>query len=287
MQPDNKRITNSKTNGLEIRKEKSAVVLTTKYLPCLNTLKMVLQSDCVVTGVVFCDQIGVHYRIVKEIKRIRKYGFLKRLSQITVSLIHHLVDATSDREVWENLYGDITVREVIETLEQRRIPYIETSAYESHESLTFLKSINPEFFVCHTPYWVKKCVRDIPKERVSIGSHPGIVPYYRGAHSAFWCMFDGNSALNGYSIFCLDEGVDSGPLIERKKIEYRKDISFRANDLFLLSLISKRQAKIVEKFSQGAELNRVHQEELDPKQARKAPGLIEYYRFRKMLADML
>ena len=239
------------------------------------------------TGVVFCNQTGVHNRVVKEIKRIRKYGLLKRLSQITVSLIHQLVDASSDRVVWESLYGEITVRGVIETLEQRRIPYIETSAYESKESLTFLKSINPEFFVCHTPYWVKKCVRDIPKEKVSIGSHPGIVPYYRGAHSAFWCVYDGNSTLNGYSIFCLDEGVDSGPLIERKKIEYRNDISFRANDLFLLSLISKHQAKIVENFSKGVPLNRVHHEELNPNQTRRAPGLLEYYRFRKMLAEML
>jgi len=287
MQLQTKRIKDVESSQSERRNPKSAVVLTTHYLPCLNTLKEVLASDCVVTGVVFCNKKGLRNRVFREIKRIKQYGLLKRISQCSVSLIHRVVDSTSDRGVWETLYGNITVEQIIESLGKRDIPYIETSAYDSNESMAFIKAVAPEFLVCHTPYWVNKCVREIPKEKVSIGSHPGFVPYYRGAHSAFWCVYDGHSELNGYSIFCLDEGVDSGPLIERKKIQYKKTISFRANDLLLLSLISTDQARIAENFSKGIPLDLVLHKDLDLKQVRKAPGLIEYHHFRKMLPENL
>ena len=35
-----------------------------------------------------------------------------------------------------------------------------------------------------------KNVIEISKEKIVIGSHPGLVPFYRGAHSAFWCIYD-------------------------------------------------------------------------------------------------
>ena len=66
--------------------KKSAVVLTTEYLPCLNTLKMVLASGCEITGVVFCNKNNWNKRVKQEIHIIRKHGLLKRFSQITVSL---------------------------------------------------------------------------------------------------------------------------------------------------------------------------------------------------------
>jgi|TARA_B100001964_G_scaffold6017_1_gene6635 hypothetical protein len=99
-------------------------------------------------------------------------------------------------------------------------------------------------------------------------------------------MYDGNSELNGYSIFCLNGGVDSGSLIERKKVRYRTDISFRANDLILLKLISIDQARIAEKFSKGISLKQVQHNNLDPRQVRKAPGIIEYCRFRKIMEEI-
>ncbi len=266
--------------------EKSAVVLTTEYLPCLNTLKMVLASECTITGVVFCNKNSLYGRVKQEIRLVKKYGLLKRLSQIVVSLVHRIVDSTSDHEIWEELYGDLSAGEIISTLVNRGIPFIRTLDYESKESLEFVRAIKPDFFICHTPYWINKKVREIPTEKVSIGSHPGFVPYYRGAHSAFWCMYDGNSELNGYSIFCLNGGVDSGSLIERKKVRYRTDISFRANDLILLKLISIDQARIAEKFSKGISLKQVQHNNLDPRQVRKAPGIIEYCRFRKIMEEI-
>tara|TARA_B100001971_G_C18238130_1_gene568811 strand:- start:884 stop:1735 length:852 start_codon:yes stop_codon:yes gene_type:complete len=266
--------------------KKSAVVLTTEYLPCLNTLKMVLASGCEITGVVFCNKNNWNKRVKQEIHIVRKHGLLKRFSQITVSLVHRIMDSTSDRKVWEALYGDISMGEIINTLKDRDIPYIKTMEYESKESLEFLRKIKPSYFICHTPYWINKQVREIPTEKVSIGSHLGYVPYYRGAHSAFWCMYDGNSELNGYSIFSLNGGVDSGPLIDRKKVQYRIDISFRANDLILLKLISSETARIAEEFSKGISLNQIDHKDLDPKQVRKAPGIIEYCRFRKIMEEI-
>ena len=69
MQPQTKRIKDVESSQSESRNAKSAVVLTTHYLPCLNTLKEVLASNCVVTGVVFCNKKGLYHRVFQEFKR--------------------------------------------------------------------------------------------------------------------------------------------------------------------------------------------------------------------------
>ena len=38
-------------------KERSAIILVAKTLPCLFTLKKILDSNCKVNGVIFCDKL--------------------------------------------------------------------------------------------------------------------------------------------------------------------------------------------------------------------------------------
>tara|TARA_B100000315_G_C14368710_1_gene491924 strand:- start:178 stop:357 length:180 start_codon:yes stop_codon:yes gene_type:complete len=54
----------------------------------------------------------------------------------------------------------------------------------------------------------------------------------------------------------------------------------------LFKLISVDQARIVEKFSKGISLKQAHHNDLDPRQVHRAPGIIKYCRFRKVVAEI-
>ena len=197
-----------------------------------------------------------------------------------LSIYHFVIHSRSERHFLKEYYAEFSIDEVFTIMQIRNIEYIVTLDYESDESLSFIRKKNPDFLVSHTPFWIGKKVRDMPNEKVTIGSHPGLVPFYRGAHSPFWCIYDEEPEKNGYSIFCLDEGVDSGPLIEQKRIGYRKEISYRLNDYVLMNLISIAQARIAESYSNGNSLMLLPQTDLDPSQIRRAPGIIDYCQFR-------
>lgn len=50
-----------------------------------------------------------------------------------------------------------------------------------------------------------------------INLHMSFLPYNRGAHPIFWAFYDQNKC--GITIHELNEGIDTGPIIYRKKIE--------------------------------------------------------------------
>tara|TARA_Y100000992_G_scaffold264710_1_gene201620 strand:- start:1103 stop:1909 length:807 start_codon:yes stop_codon:yes gene_type:complete len=266
-------------------KRKSAIILVGKSIDCLFSLKQILDSDCLISGVVFCDQKNFHSRIRSESKRIKKYGVFLRLSQITLAVVYKFIYGEKDKHFLKKCYKNFNINSVYDELKSRKITYIEVSQYDSKNSLKYIQKLNPDFLVCHTPYWIDKKVRVLSKDKLIIGGHPGFVPSYRGAHSAFWTVYDNCPHKNGYSIFCLDHGVDSGPLIHQKYINYDYKISYKSNDFLLMKHISFALADISKKYSVGKELSVVPQEHLFPSQIRVSPGIGDYINFRKRLKE--
>lgn len=50
------------------------------------------------------------------------------------------------------------------------------------------------------------------------------MPFNRGAHPNFWSFYD--NTPSGVSIHLIDEGIDSGPILFQKKIEFKNEITF-------------------------------------------------------------
>ena len=264
---------------------RSAVILVGSSIECYFSLQNILKTECNVAGVVFCNQAGFKARFLYERKVFTKYGFLKRFSQILLSVLYFLRYGRDDLKYKNKCFHYITFQLIKDELDKKNISYINTSSYSSKKSLDFLKSKSPHFLVCHTPHWISKEVRAIPKDKLIIGSHPGIVPYYRGAHSAFWCFLDRCSHQNGYSIFCIDDGVDSGPVIMKSKIKYDKNISFKANDYLIMSKMTFSLATIAKDYSNGKKIKHSPQEHLTASQVRQAPGIIDYLNYLKILKE--
>jgi methionyl-tRNA formyltransferase len=47
------------------------------------------------------------------------------------------------------------------------------------------------------------------------------LPYNRGAHPNFWAFYD--NTPNGVTIHLIDKGLDTGPIVCQKIVEFRKE----------------------------------------------------------------
>jgi methionyl-tRNA formyltransferase len=50
----------------------------------------------------------------------------------------------------------------------------------------------------------------------TLGAHMGILPFYRGMNVAEWATLNGDRA--GCSVFWVDEGIDTGPVIATRHV---------------------------------------------------------------------
>lgn len=88
----------------------------------------------------------------------------------------------------------------------------------SPDSLNTIKSFNPDLIVSILGNQIfKKPLIDLaPKGCINL--HTALLPKYRGLMPTFWVMKN-NEKHTGVSVFFVDEGIDSGPIIVQKKLE--------------------------------------------------------------------
>lgn len=59
-----------------------------------------------------------------------------------------------------------------------------------------------------------------------INTHQGITPRYRGAHGAYWALYENNPSQCGVTIHVVDQGIDTGNIIARASIAPTNEDSF-------------------------------------------------------------
>ena len=57
-----------------------------------------------------------------------------------------------------------------------------------------------------------------------VNLHISYLPFNRGAHPNFWSFYDGTQS--GVSIHLIDEGIDTGPILFQKKIQFENEKTF-------------------------------------------------------------
>ncbi len=99
---------------------------------------------------------------------------------------------------------------------RKGIPTFKCKNVNSPESQKFLEELKPDLIIsAYFSQIVAPNILKIPKIG-SINIHPGWLPTYRGAVSYFWALKN-NEAKAGVTIHWMDEGLDTGAIIERKK----------------------------------------------------------------------
>ncbi|MFX0142252.1 MAG: methionyl-tRNA formyltransferase [Candidatus Hodarchaeota archaeon] len=155
-----------------------------------------------------------------------------------------------------------------------------------------LKELNPDIFLSiYFGYILSPEVLKIPS-RGAFNLHPAYLPYNKGVHPNVWSIVDGTPA--GATIHYMDEGVDTGAIIGRKKVEsdysdtgktlYEK-LEISAIELFkeIWPSIKKDEISTIKPEEEGTMhylKDFVSLDEIDPNKEYKALDLINILRAR-------
>lgn len=248
------------------------------HLSHLATCATLIRAGVLVKGICICNQESAGLPLRYVWTAMRKKGVSKVVGQILGRLFYRLLNQRQDREIFRRLYHENEIRRAIDLWEG---PIHRTRSYDDKETLSWLESLGAEAFVVHSPYWVGKNVRRIPRKGVVLGGHPGLTPRYRGSHSAFWAVFEGHPEDVGCSIFWLDGGADTGDLIAQERIRPAPGDSYVT--LAWKGMIRQAElfAEVLQNYEQGQEIPRRPHAHVPDGSYYDVPTLAEYLAYRR------
>lgn len=131
-----------------------------------------------------------------------------------------------------------------------KIDYICTKDINDRDTITFIKSKNPEVIYCFG--WsrlIKSELLSIPKYGV-VGFHPAALPTNRGRHPLIWSLVLGLDKTAS-TFFIMDEGADTGDIISQEEIII--DDTDDANTLYnkVLETAKKQILEFTAQFANG------------------------------------
>ncbi|AQG79672.1 methionyl-tRNA formyltransferase [Spirosoma montaniterrae] len=108
---------------------------------------------------------------------------------------------------------------VRKTLADRNIPLIQIEGnINKDENLEKLRAYKPDLLVSIAGNQIfKRKLLDVATHGC-INLHTALLPKYRGLMPSFWVLKNGETHT-GVSVFFVDEGIDSGPILVQKKLE--------------------------------------------------------------------
>jgi methionyl-tRNA formyltransferase len=154
------------------------------------------------------------------------------------------------------IYSKLFKKSVNQTLSEHGVNKIEIQgSINSKENLNIIKSYNPDLLISILGNQIfKKSLIDLaPKGCINL--HTALLPKYRGLMPTFWVLKN-NEKYTGVSVFFVDEGIDSGPIIVQEKVKIGtktqqqliKETKQIGMNLILKSidLIAKGELKLIE-----------------------------------------
>ncbi len=116
-------------------------------------------------------------------------------------------------------------KSVIKILNKSEIPvWMLNSSINLKCNVKILKELKPDLVVIIAGNQIiKNNILEIPKYGV-INAHSSLLPDYKGLMPTFWVLKN-KEVETGVTIFKLTEGIDNGPIINRKKIKIYKEFS--------------------------------------------------------------
>ena len=122
-------------------------------------------------------------------------------------------------------YGSLLVRNrifnrktVSKVLKAKAIPKIELEKSINHKSsIEIIRRFEPDLLVsvAGNQIFKSELINLAPKGCLNL--HTALLPKYRGLMPSFWVLKN-NEKETGVSVFFVDEGIDSGPIIVQKKV---------------------------------------------------------------------
>ena len=119
------------------------------------------------------------------------------------------------------LYYFDNTKSVKKVLLKNNVTEIELLKSINHiSSIKIIESFKPDLLVSIQGNEIFKTPIIKLAKKGCINLHTALLPKYRGLMPTFWVLKN-NEKYTGVSVFFVDEGIDSGPIIVQKKIEIK------------------------------------------------------------------
>jgi methionyl-tRNA formyltransferase len=139
--------------------------------------------------------------------------------------------------------------------------------------------MNPDVLVVHSPYWIGSAVRRIPRLKIVLGGHPGITPFYRGSHSAFWAIYKGRLQDVGCTVFLLNDGLDTGDIVAQRRVPVEAADSFVTLGWKGMIQIAELQAAVLRDLDAGRDVTRRAIRVVPPDSEFDNPKIMQYFQY--------
>lgn len=104
-------------------------------------------------------------------------------------------------------------------------PVVSVPSVNSEVARQVLKELNPSVVVLSgTRIIGKETLSSIPATFINM--HAGITPLFRGVHGGYWALAEGHPELVGTTVHLVDEGIDTGGIIDQTFVQVSPQDSF-------------------------------------------------------------
>ncbi len=179
-----------------------------------NTCATLVRAGVNLVGIVWCARRGLRARARFLRRWAARHGALHTAGQILGRIYDRARNARGDARVLGRLVDEAADRAA---LEGAGVTAIDTDSYSRPDTLAAIGRLDPDILVVHTKFIVGAKARMLAPVAV-IGGHPGITPWYRGAYSSFWALLHGRADMIGFTVFLLDDGIDTGPVLFQGRV---------------------------------------------------------------------
>lgn len=201
---------------------------------------LLLGGDTPSTWIIYNElvqRLGVFPALIEQpmsrrkllMNRAKKIGVMAVASQIAfLVLVRPVIRLRSKRriEVLRRLHGLETVMPVSDYIHH-------VDSVNEVQALGLIESCKPKIVIVNgTRILSRKTLAKIGG--TVINTHQGITPAYRGAHGAYWALYNNDRAHCGVTIHIVDEGIDTGNIVAQVLVSPEPEDNF-ATYPFLLS----------------------------------------------------
>jgi methionyl-tRNA formyltransferase len=117
------------------------------------------------------------------------------------------------------VYAKLKRYDVLRVLKEWAIPVIQLDkSINSPDSLDKIREHSPDLLISIAGNQIfKRDLIHLPRKG-TLNLHTALLPKYRGLMPTFWVLKN-EDKITGVSVFFVDEGIDSGPIIVKKPVE--------------------------------------------------------------------
>ena len=179
--------------------------------------KLCAMPEFEIVGLLRCQTVRCNKKgLAKAWQHMRKLGWRftwlllwQRLIQMFVALLSRLLPR---EHKWRPGWA---------LSAKHKIPVFHCQSVNDAASQNWLKAQAPDLIIsAYFTQILKAPVIDIPQLGV-LNIHPGYLPDYRGAMCYFWSLLH-KKPYAGVSVHWIDEGIDTGALLARKRIPLQR-----------------------------------------------------------------